>query len=376
MRTTIGIDLGTTHTVAAVDRIPLKVEPNSERLVASVVAFPPTGARLVGEAARRRRPIDPKNTIYSAKRLIGRPWRSHDTREFQELYPFDLEPDDQGAPAFRTRAGLLTPTQIATIILEAVLSHAHQPPSELSGIVAVPSMFENAHREATLEAARRAGLGEVRVIDEPLATALAYRARFRDDHRNVAVFDLGGGTFDLAVIDCTKEPFKVLSHGGDLYLGGDDVDRGLAKWAAHAVLAKHHWDLTDDREVYIRLMLECEQAKIRLIGAEKTSLDLTRVDPGSAIATAEVTLERGVLAEVTDALVRRTFIICDQVLRDAGVTVRDLDAVYLAGGATLLPIVKDRVERYFDQSVTFAFHPMHIVAIGASLADEDDDQGR
>jgi molecular chaperone DnaK (HSP70) len=363
----IGIDLGTTNTVAAVARNVFDIDPQAGAILPSVVAFPPSGATIVGSAARRRRPIDPKNTIASAKRLIGRGSLGIETTHFRRRYP-EFELVEAGKDlAFKTRAGVFTPVDIAAKIVATVLDAMPEPHDELVGVIAVPSMFLTEHREATLEAAHTAGLANARVIDEPLATALACRKR-DSQTRYAAVYDMGGGTFDVAVVDCSAPSLRMLAHGGDLYLGGDDVDRGLAEWAAHEILERHNWNLHDDRDVFTRLIGECERAKARLRQLERTRIDLTRVDPASPLSTEELWIDSGTMTELTSNLVGHSFVICDKVLKDAGLKAADIDDVFVAGGATLLPAVQRGIEGYFGKPVRYPFHPMHIVAIGASMA--------
>ena len=367
----IGIDLGTTNTVAAIGGTVLNLDPLGDAILPSTVAFPPSGATVVGSAARRRRPIDPRNTIFSAKRLIGRSWSSLSANKFRARYPsFVLIEAKENAVGFKTRSGTFTATDIASMVLKTVLSRTPAPAKNIEAVIAVPSLFEKAHREATLEAGRKAGFGDVRIIDEPLATAFAYQSKLKSTVRNAAVYDFGGGTFDLAIVDCsTKEP-RVLGHGGDLYLGGDDIDHGLANWAADYVLETYRWDMRNDPEVFARLITACEDAKIRLQKEDRARIDLTRVDPASPLATHEVWLDRALVAKLAHELVGRSFVICDQVLKNTGITARDVDAVFVAGGATLLPVIQEGIEGYFGHPVEYAFHPMHIVALGASSTED------
>lgn len=365
---TVGIDLGTTNTVAAIDRQIFEVDPVSGPLLPSVVAFPPTGFRMVGTEARRRRPIDPKNTIYSTKRLIGRKWFSAGVKEFQKRYDFELVKDEENCPSFKTRGGTFNSIDIATMVLERVGHFSEQDLADLTAIITVPSMFKEEGREATREAGAQAGLAEIEIIDEPTAVALAYLSEKQEKIGTAAVYDFGGGTFDLAVVDCSQARLKVLGFGGDLYLGGDDIDKHLAEWASDQVLKAHNWDLRSEREVYARLLTECELAKIRLSDNQQTRIDLTRVDPSSPFATMDLVIHQDLLAQLVGDLVRRTFIVCDEVMRDAGVKPQDLDGLFVAGGATQLSLIRQQVETYFGKPIEYVFHPMHTVAIGASIA--------
>jgi molecular chaperone DnaK len=365
---TIGIDLGTTNTVAAIDGEVLELSDASKRrsIMPSAVAFPPTGATLVGTAARRRRAIDPRNTIFSSKRIIGRTWFSMETGHFQKRYPFELIKTNSETPAFRTRAGVFSPTEIATKILGPVAALCANAATSKT-LIGVPASFPTDARLATAEAARKAGFMKVEVVDEPLATAWAYFINgLGGGTRYAAVYDLGGGTFDLAIVDCTRQPFKVLAHGGDVYLGGDDVDHALATWAAEEVLRVHRWDLRTDAEVFDRLMLECEYAKIRLSYAAQTRIELSQVDPLGPAGSTGLSVDRPMLARLCTDLAQRTFTVCDQVLAKVGLKAAEIGSVFLAGGSTLLPMVRSGVEAYFGRPARCDFDPMEVVSIGAS----------
>lgn len=365
----IGIDLGTTNTVVAIDQEVIDIEEGGKALLPSVVGFPPSRATLVGEAARRRKTIDPQNTIYSAKRLIGRKWHSAETAEFQKRYPFDLVEID-GGPGFSTRGGVHTPTRIAAHLLDAVARHPRVAGLQRTTktVIAVPSQFGPEQRRATVEAAVQAGFVHAVLLDEAAATAAAYLSRFGASGNYAAVYDFGGGTFDLAIVDCQSDECRVLAHAGDLYLGGDDVDLALADWAAKEVLSNSGWNLKDERETYQRLIVACEKAKIRMSKGGPVQLDLKQVDPAAPQGVDALDIDEQLMSGLCLQLVRRTFGICDEVLRHLGLTVDAIDSVLVAGGATLLPAVRDGVEKYFGQEVDYAFDPMHIVAIGASTA--------
>jgi molecular chaperone DnaK len=368
MMETIGIDLGTTNTVAssAGKVITLGCEQDSA-VLPSVVAFPPNGQTLVGTAARRRRAIDGKNTIWSSKRLIGRRWRSPEVRGMRERYPFELVQGEDGGVAYRTRVGTLTPVEVAATILRRLFEEAGLDPDRTRAAVAVPSAFQSEHRQATSEAAQQAGLKNLDVVDEPVATALAYLAGGEEKLGRVGVYDLGGGTFELAIVDCQTRPYRVLANKGDLYLGGDDIDQSIASWAADQVLMTHRWDLRDNALVFDRLVLECERAKCRLCYATQTTIELSQVDPAVPGGESSLGITQERLAGLAEDLVKRTFLLCDEVLALAGIKAADLDAVFLAGGTTQLPMVRHAVAKYFDRRPRTEFDPMEVVAIGASI---------
>jgi molecular chaperone DnaK len=332
------------------------------------VAFLPSGAVLAGAAAKRRRAIDPRNTIYSAKRLMGQRWLSYATTQFRKSYPFDLIETAQGGCAFQTRGGAQSPIDIGSRLIDKVYAARPALRSDTSAVVAVPTAFESSARDATREAARRAGIDQVSIVDEPIATAIAYGTAHNERIALSVVFDLGGGTFDLAVLEGSGERARVVGHAGDPYLGGDDIDRLLSQWVAAEVLRRHGWDLSADPEVFDRLVVQCERAKVRLGLAQSTQIELAQVDPAAPLAPHNVTLDRAKLSELAQPLVGRTLLLCDQVLREAQLRPQRIEAVYLAGGTTLMPLVRDAVTHYFGRLPHCELDPMEVVAMGASLS--------
>ena len=369
---TVGIDFGTTNSAIALDGQPLELrhEDTARPLLPSVVAFLPSGARLVGEAARARRIRDPKNTIYSAKRILGQGWFSTRARKFQRQYPFDLV-EKNGGPAFKTRAGVHTPEEIAALILAEMTERAALAPRGVEAAVGVPAVLGPQQRAATMTAARQVGFEPVRTVLEPVATALAYSNGRSIRLGNVAVYDFGGGTFDLAVLDCTSWPFQVLAHGGDAYVGGDDIDQALAVAVARTVLEKTRWDVRGDPTVFAQLVSACERAKIELCTAETARICLGEVDEAAPVPEAEVVLDREQLAKLSAELVRSTFLTCDSTLGDARIKASEIDAVLLAGGTTKLPMVREGVRKYFGREPRADVDPLTVVAIGASMAPAD-----
>jgi len=363
----LGIDLGTTNTVVSVDRAVRRITESGRAALPSVVGFLPNGSVSIGEAARRRRAIDSPNTIYSSKRIIGRRFDDSHTRNFIDRYPFEIVEKPGGVPAFRTRAGDFTPTQIATHIFEEVLARIELSPQRCETVITVPASFNDSQRQAVADAAATAGLGYPRLIDEPSATALTY---LNASHpcRRALVYDLGGGTFDCAVLDCSNGMPRMLAHASDLQLGGDDIDHELAQWVAGLVLEKHNWDLTNYSETWDRLLLRCEQAKIAMSVTAATPVELSQVDPECPAEDGSVVLTQELLNQLCQKLVRRSFIACDDVLRSAGIAPPDIDAVFLAGGTSLLPVIQNGVEAYFGRAGLIEFDPTEVVALGAGIA--------
>lgn len=366
---TLAIDLGTTNTVAALSDHVFSLSDGGA-LLPSVVAFLPNGSTQIGTTARRRRLIDATNTIWSSKRLIGRRFSDSRTRSFRERYPHTIVEAEDGTPLFETRAGRHSPTQVAALILGEVLRRTACHAGDIGAKIAVPADFGNAQWQATLDAALLAELPHTRLVPEAMAVAWAYLSHPRSIRRAV-VYDLGGGTFDCAVVDCEASPPRFLSHASDLFLGGDDIDQQLAAWVGRSVLEKHNWDLTGYREVYDRLVARCEEVKIQLSSAREVPLHLSQVDPECPSAAHDVTVTRAVLDDLCGDLVRRTFVVCDEALASAGVRASEVDAVFLAGGSTMLPVVQEGVRNYFGRPGLLEFDPTEVVARGVSLAPAD-----
>ena len=361
---TLGIDLGTTNTVAATNSTVIRM--GNAAILPSVVSFLPSGELLVGDAAKKRRAIDPRNTVSSAKRIIGRHYRDYETQRYLETCAVPLEKTEEGAVVFATRAGFLSPEDIGATVARELVRLGDIPADKTSVVVGVPAAFGDWQREATLRAVLGAGFKEVRLLEEPVATAIAYLAR--SSLKYAVVYDLGGGTFDLAIVDCSRYPFRVVAHGGDAYLGGDDVDRAIARYAADKVLRASGWDLKSDPVVFDRLLVEAERAKLRLATDEATSIDLAEVDEAAPTQIASLALSRQMLSELTAEMIKKTFGICDQVMGEAGIRTREIDAVFLAGGTTALPGLRDMVKEYFGKRPRHDLDPMHVVAVGTSLA--------
>jgi molecular chaperone DnaK len=332
-----------------------------------VVAFLPNDTVQVGESARRRRCIDSQNTIFSSKRIIGRRFDDGYTRNFMDRYPFEIVEGPDGSPAFRTRAGDITPTDVARRVLVELMRRAGVAPGACDIALTVPASFTAPARAATVEAAAAAGIVDPSVVPEPCAVARAYLDTNHPCQRAV-VYDLGGGTFDCAVLDCSGDVPRILSHVSDLHLGGDDIDHELATWVARVVLEKHNWDLTSYSETWNRLLLRCEHAKIDLCVQERAPIQLSQVDPECPVGDDAIVVTQQLLDEICEGLVRRTFMACDDVLRQAGLRPPDIDAVFLAGGTTMLPTVQRGVETYFGRAGFSEFDPTAVVAIGAAIA--------
>lgn len=339
---------------------------DGECIMPSAVAFPPSGDTLVGRPARRRRAMDPKNTLLSAKRVIGARWHSSYTAQFREHYPYDLVQTKQGGVAFETRAGAVRPVDVGATVIGQLCRLTSFTPAHAHAVVTAPVGFDKPRRDATALAVSGAGFATVRVVEEPIATALAYLNR--SSLKYAFVYDLGGGTFDAAVVDCSRYPFRVVGHGGDPYLGGDDVDRTIALYVADRTLARDGWDLTNDAVTFDRLVHACEMAKCELSVSEQAAIAIPSVDPAAPESCGIIPITRDEVLQLTLDLVRRTFGICDEVLAQADVRARDIEAVFLAGGSTQLPGLRSYVSQYFGKRPRFDLDPMQVVSLGASLA--------
>ncbi|NOQ83836.1 MAG: Hsp70 family protein [Myxococcales bacterium] len=364
-RKTVGIDLGTTNTVIARNFEALPIQGGG-CVMPSVVAYPPSGATLVGKPARRRRAMDPKNTILSAKRVIGARWVSSYTNQFRQHYPYDLVEGPDGWAVFNTRAGPVCPVEVGGTIIGGLCKLAQFSVNDVHAVVTAPVGFDQRRRDATALAVSKAKFASVRVVEEPIATALAYLNR--SSLKYAFVYDLGGGTFDAAVVDCSSYPFRVIGHGGDPYLGGDDVDRTIALHVADRTLARDGWDLSNDAITFDRLVLACELAKCELSESEQAAIAIPSVDPAAPESCGIIPITRDEVQQLTLDLVRRTFAMCDEVLAQASLKARDIEAVFLAGGSTRLPGLRGYIESYFGKRPRVDLDPMEVVSLGASLA--------
>ena len=363
----LGIDLGTTNTVASIENVALPISTDDGRTtLPSVVSFVPNGRVQCGLPAKRRRSIDIRNTIYSSKRIIGRRWHDAATQDFRKRYPFDLVETEDELAGFSTRAGIFTPVDVAAIILTKIFEQVkHYPLGFEKTFITVPASFNAQQRRATTEAGERAGLPELNLIEEPLATAYAY-GNVMNPVRRAGVYDLGGGTFDFSIVEWVGGTPRLIASESDLLLGGDDLDHMIAEWVATLVLERFSWDLRSHSDVYARLVGECERAKIRLSFFDETRIDLSEIDPTGPAGSEQLPIGREVLEPISEQLARMTFVTCDSVLAAAGLQAADLDAIFLAGGSTHLCKVQEGVQTYFGKAGSFDLDPTEVIALGAS----------
>lgn len=368
----IGIDLGTTNScVVIIEAGNPVVIPNSEgsRTTPSVIAFTEDGERLVGHIAKRQAITNPKNTVFAAKRLMGRKFDSPEVQRILESFPYEVAPAPNGDAHVRMFDRLYSPAELSAFILEQVKIYAEDylgEPVE-DAVITVPAYFDDSQRQATRDAGRIAGLNVLRIINEPTAAALAYGLS-RHSRGRIAVYDLGGGTFDISILEVGDGVFQVKATHGDTFLGGEDVDIRIIQRIADVFQAEHGVDLRGDPIALQRLKEAAEKAKIELSTLEETEINLPFI---SADETGpkhlQMTLTRQELEGLVDDLLDRTLFHCDQALHDAGLKVEDVGEVILVGGMTKMPIVQKRIYDFFKMAPNKGVSPDEAVAIGAAI---------
>ncbi len=369
----IGIDLGTTNSVMAViEGGEPVVIPNAEgsRLTPSVVATnPKTGERLVGQMAKRQAVTNPTNTIASIKRFMGRRMNDPAVQEEEERVSYKLQAGSNGDVRVLMGGKEYAPPEVSAMILQKLKRDAEAYLGETveQAVITVPAYFNDAQRQATKTAGQIAGLEVLRIINEPTASALAYGLANKGDAR-IAVYDLGGGTFDISILDVGEGVFEVLSTAGDTHLGGDDFDQTIIDWAAKEFQNQEGLDLREDPMALQRLREAAERAKVELSSVMQTDINLPFIT-----ATAEgpkhlnLTLTRAKLEQLTEHLVERTLGPVQDALRDAGLEKGDVDQIVLVGGQTRMPAVQDAVRRFFDREPHKGVNPDEVVAVGAAV---------
>jgi molecular chaperone DnaK len=371
MAKAVGIDLGTTNSVVAVmegGKPTVIINSEGNRLTPSVVAFTKTGERLVGQLAKRQSVLNPENTIYSAKRFIGRRYSEVQSEIKNVPYKVVAGPDD--AVRFEINGKQYAPEEISALVLRKLADDAAKYLGErvTEAVITVPAYFNDAQRQATKDAGKIAGLGVLRIINEPTAAALSYGLD-KKKNETIMVFDLGGGTFDVSILDVGDGVFEVRSTSGDGHLGGDDFDKRLVDWMAEEFMRDNGIDLRRDRQALQRLTEAAEKAKIELSSTIETTISLPFI---TADATGpkhlEMKLTRAKFEQLTADLIERCVGPVKQALSDAKITERDIDEVILVGGSTRIPAVQALVRRLTggkepNQSV----NPDEVVAIGAAI---------
>ncbi|HXG99078.1 MAG TPA: molecular chaperone DnaK [Sphingomicrobium sp.] len=376
MAKVIGIDLGTTNScVAVMEGGKPKVIENSEgaRTTPSVVAFTKDGERLIGQPAKRQAVTNPDNTIFAVKRLIGRRFDDPITKKDTELVPYKIVKGANGDAWVGAGGKDYSPSQISAFTLQKMkeTAEAYLGETVTQAVITVPAYFNDAQRQATKDAGQIAGLEVLRIINEPTAAALAYGLE-KNDGKTIAVYDLGGGTFDVSVLEIGDGVFEVKSTNGDTFLGGEDFDAKIVEFLADKFKAKENIDLKTDRLALQRLKEAAEKAKIELSSAQTTEINqpfiTARMEGGATTPLHLVeTITRADLEKLVAELINRTLEPCRKALKDAGLEAKDIDEVVLVGGMTRMPRVREVVKEFFGKEPHIGVNPDEVVAMGAAI---------
>jgi molecular chaperone DnaK len=369
----IGIDLGTTNScVAVMEGSEPVVIANSEgrRTTPSIVAFLDNGKgeRKVGDPAKRQAITNPKNTVSSIKRFMGKNF--NETSEEKKMVSYQVESGNNNTVRVRIGDRLYTPQEISAMILQKMKSTAEDylGTTVTEAVITVPAYFNDAERQATKEAGQIAGLDVKRIINEPTAAALAYGLDKKNHDMKIAVYDLGGGTFDISVLELGDGVFEVKSTNGDVHLGGDDFDMRIMNWLAEEFQREENVDLRKDPMALQRLKEAAEKAKIELSSSMETEVNLPYVTSVDGVPKHLVKkLSRAKFEQLVDDLIRRTLEPCRKAVADAGVNVSQIDEVILVGGSTRIPRIVDEVEKFFGKKPSKGVNPDEVVAVGAAI---------
>ncbi|MEP9397699.1 molecular chaperone DnaK [Mesorhizobium sp. KR2-14] len=372
MAKVIGIDLGTTNScVAVMDGKDAKVIENAEgaRTTPSIVAFTDGDERLVGQPAKRQAVTNPENTIFAVKRLIGRRYDDPVTEKDKKLVPYHIVKGDNGDAWVEAGGKKLSPSQISAMILQKMKETAESYLGEKveKAVITVPAYFNDAQRQATKDAGRIAGLEVLRIINEPTAAALAYGLD-KNEGKTIAVYDLGGGTFDISVLEIGDGVFEVKSTNGDTFLGGEDFDMRLVEYLADEFKKEQGIDLRGDKLALQRLKEAAEKAKIELSSASQTEINLPFITADqTGPKHLAMKLTRAKFEQLVDDLVQRTVEPCKAALKDAGLKAGEIDEVVLVGGMTRMPKIQEVVKQFFGKEPHKGVNPDEVVAMGAAI---------
>jgi molecular chaperone DnaK len=367
----IGIDLGTTNScVSVMEGNEPVVIPNAEgkRTTPSIVAFVEGGERKIGDPAKRQAVTNPTKTVYSIKRFMGNKF-SESTKEAKRV-PYKVVKGDNDTPRVDIDGRLYTPQEISAMVLQKMKKTAEDylGSDVTEAVITVPAYFNDAQRQATKEAGEIAGLQVKRIINEPTAAALAYGLDKSNDDKKIVVFDFGGGTHDVSILELGDGVFEVLATDGDTHLGGDDVDEKIINWLAEEFKAEENMDLREDPMALQRLKEAAEKAKIELSSSAQTEINLPYV---TATASGPKHLVRSLtkakFEQLIDDLVKRTIAPCKKALKNADLSISDIDEIVLVGGSTRIPAVQEAVENFFKKSPSKGVNPDEVVALGAAI---------
>jgi len=371
MAKVIGIDLGTTNScVAVMDGSEPRVIENAEgaRTTPSMIAFA-DGERLVGQPAKRQAVTNPENTLFAIKRLIGRRFKDKSTKDFADLVPFELIGAKNGDAWVKVQGEEFSPSQISSFVLRKLKEDAEAFLGETvtQAVITVPAYFNDAQRQATKDAGKIAGLEVLRIINEPTAAALAYGLD-RKESGLVVVYDLGGGTFDVSILEVGDGVFEVKSTNGDTFLGGEDFDHAIIEYLADEFKSSDGIDLRGDKLALQRLKEAAEKAKIELSSSVQTDVNLPFITAdASGPKHLNIKLSRAKLEQLVEELVARTMKPCQAALKDAGVKASEIDEVILVGGMTRMPKIIEKVKEFFGTEPHRGVNPDEVVASGAAI---------
>jgi len=368
----IGIDLGTTNScVSIMDGTQPKVLENSEgtRTTPSMVSFDEENSRLIGQPAKRQAVTNPENTLFAIKRLIGRPFDDPATKKDIDMVPYSIVKGKNGDAYVEAAGENYSPSQISAFILQKMKETAEDYLGEKveQAVITVPAYFNDAQRQATKDAGKIAGLEVLRIINEPTAAALSYGLE-KKEGKMIAVYDLGGGTFDISILEIGDGVFEVKSTNGDTFLGGEDFDLTLVNYLADEFKKDNGVDLREDKLALQRLKEAGEKAKIELSSASQTEVNLpfiTADQSGPKHLTLKLT--RSKLESLVEDLVQKTIAPCKEALKDAGIKASDIDEVVLVGGQTRMPKIRETVQEFFGKEPNMSVNPDEVVAMGAAI---------
>ncbi|WP_422861397.1 molecular chaperone DnaK [Flagellimonas sp. W118] len=367
----IGIDLGTTNScVSVMEGNEPVVIPNAEgkRTTPSVIAFVEGGEIKVGDPAKRQAVTNPHKTIYSIKRFMGN--KFSESKKEADRVPYKVEKGDNDTPRVDIDGRLYTPQELSAMILQKMKKTAEDYLGQdvTRAVITVPAYFNDSQRQATKEAGEIAGLTVERIINEPTAASLAYGMDKKDTDQKIVVFDFGGGTHDVSILELGDGVFEVLATDGDTHLGGDDVDQKIIDWLAEEFKNDEQLDLREDAMALQRLREAAEKAKIELSSSAQTEINLPYVTATASGPKHLVrTLSRAKFEQLIDDLVKRTIEPCETALKNAGLSKSDIDEIILVGGSTRIPAVQEAVEKFFGKKPSKGVNPDEVVAVGAAI---------
>ncbi|MDC0856001.1 molecular chaperone DnaK [Candidatus Pelagibacter sp.] len=369
----IGIDLGTTNScVSIMEGSQPKVLENAEgaRTTPSVVAFTDDGEKLVGQPAKRQAVTNPENTIFAVKRLIGRNFEDPTVKKDIQAAPFKIVNSEKGDAWIEAKGQKYSPSQISAFILQKMKETAEKYLGQevTKAVITVPAYFNDAQRQATKDAGKIAGLEVLRIINEPTAASLAYGLDKKKENKKIAVYDLGGGTFDVSILELGDGVFEVKSTNGDTFLGGEDFDNSIVEYLIGEFKKDNGIDLKTDKLALQRLKEAAEKAKIELSSAEQTDVNLPFITADkTGPKHINLKMTRAKLEALVEDLISKTLPPCKTALKDAGLSANEIDEIVLVGGMTRMPKVLEEVKSFFGKEPNKSVNPDEVVAMGAAI---------